>query len=217
MTRYDQYRSYANDMKMTEVIEIYKRIEQVEGNETEQNVEEILKMIEQTNMPEAMRKVLLCKYRVLYKRLNTTVPSYFGQRVKEYRRNRGLSITKAAKMSNQKISVSFWSRIENGKRKKCSTDTIQAMADVLQVPMTELLGIAAEVEKEKNPIALPHLILGNRLTVDDIELSLEQKKMMVELLKVIHQSKWTSDTKHLNTIDIINAIEQYKNLEKLSS
>ncbi|MFT4415028.1 helix-turn-helix domain-containing protein [Fredinandcohnia humi] len=210
MKKYDQFRLYAAEMKMKEPLAIFKRLEESDGKEDENDLNQISKMIDESNMPDAMRKVLRSKHRVLTKRLKCGVPSYFPERVKMYRDSLRLTMNEAARKTNGMVSVAYWSRIEKGQRKQLSTSTIKAIADVLEVPMTELLGLSVEKEMEKKQIPLNQMILENNWTINETEVSMEQKKGILNLLETIHNTSWSHESKHIETLSIFKAINDYK-------
>ncbi|ARC32105.1 MULTISPECIES: helix-turn-helix domain-containing protein [Bacillus] len=103
----------------------------------------------------------------------------FGEKLKELRVNKGLTVNQLALYSD--VSSSQISRIENGKRGIPKPETIKKLAEALQVHYEELMEAAGYVEKnnETTPKPIPPLSEKDELDIakrmDEIKKDLQNQ------------------------------------------
>ncbi len=74
----------------------------------------------------------------------------FGERIRELRKNRGLTIYElATRLGISRNTLTLW---ERGEKEPCGITLLEDMADVLQVPLKSLLAGERETRIEDNPI-----------------------------------------------------------------
>ncbi|KYH35875.1 HTH-type transcriptional regulator SinR [Clostridium tepidiprofundi DSM 19306] len=110
--------------------------------------------------------------------------SIIGLNIKRIRQEKGISAYRLAKEAN--VGASTISQIESGKRQSLNTKTIEKIANVLGVATDELLSVEEDVEYIVTDVEQTmHLVLSSdELTLDDIEMSAEEKaqlKMAIEI------------------------------------
>ncbi|WP_456276537.1 helix-turn-helix domain-containing protein [Bacillus sp. AK128] len=208
--RFKNFKELSKDLKDKRPYQVFVKLDTADGQETEEKLMEIRLLLDQIDsIPTIMKNSLESKYRMLRKRLDTSVPVFFGERVKELRTTLGLSLAKASAKTGDVVSHSYWHRIETGEKRRIGTHILKAMADALNVSVQELLELATEKEKQE-VLSLNQAIMYNRIQCREHELTIDQKKQLVTLLDVIHQSEWDQETILDESHKIVKLISTYK-------
>lgn len=110
--------------------------------------------------------------------------SIVGINIKRIRIAKGFSAYKLAKIAN--VAQSTISQIEGGNRQSLNSETLNKIADALQVTPNELLSMENDTEYTINDIeqAIEIILTSEELVLDDIELTEEEKSLLVKNIKI---------------------------------
>lgn len=101
-----------------------------------------------------------------------------GIYLKHLRKESGLKLDEVSEKSE--LSVSYVSRLENGLINAPSLYTIEAMAEVYDLSVFELLKVS--VTDNKNPMSLEELIIRNDFSYKGKEVDLNTKRAIINLI-----------------------------------
>jgi transcriptional regulator with XRE-family HTH domain len=191
--------------------EILRKIQAVEGNETEKNVEEIDHLIAYSEIPQEMKNDFERKAKILRNRIERSISDNFGSLIKHLRESKGYSLKDMQAATG--ISSSYINRIEKGERKAPSIQIIKQLALALDQDFVELLNIANPEDQSDELQTVEELLLSTNYLVSGERLNKESKEKLVDLINKVSQSEW-GDNKHLEAMGIMEAIEQFKNTMK---
>lgn len=232
---YEELTEGMREINATNVLNIIKKIEESEGAETQEKVDEINALIAELELTEEESQQIFSKFskdvvafksstdslrfiknklkrktRLMENRINRSLSGEFADYVKKLRKDQGFSLKDVERMTG--ISVSYVNRIEKGERKAPSYPIIEKMARAYGVPVGDLLHIAGVANDESNVQGVAQLIYSNPFTINGSMTSTKQKEAIVELLEAMDSVEWNDETKHLDTVNLINLISKFKNL-----
>lgn len=166
---------------------------------------------------EVIRLEFEKKLRTIQKRLEREISDNFGSLIKYLREQRGLSLQALGDMTG--ISPSYIHRIEHGERKAPTVKIIEQLADALNISFAELLKVAKiEINEEEvhEVYELEKMILSNNIayTGSTEVIKKKEKEALVKLIDKISKLKWDETSKHLETIEIITLIDEFKKIQR---
>lgn len=121
----------------------------------------------------------------------------FGKYIKTLRKNKKMTIRQLELYSG--VSNSYLSLLENGKRGIPSPEILKKLCTPLGIPYDELMekaGYINEDSVELNKLSKPDikkLLESEEPTYDGIELTEEQRKMFIDLFRVIMNRELNDD------------------------
>lgn len=233
---YEEFKQGIEELGLQDVLFVMDKIEQAEGKETQEKVDEINSLIKELTYSDEEKQMIFNKFsdglatfkhsadapkfvanklkrkaRLLENRLQRAIPEGFGSYIKRLRKNKGFSLKDLEKMTG--ISPSYINRIEKGERKAPSYPIIEKLADAFNVDISVLLSIIG-VTVESNVQGFAQVIYSNNFTVNGKMVSDKQKEIIVELIEKMDSVNWDESTKHLDTIELVQIINTYKALTK---
>lgn len=199
---------------------IQKFVEMLEKAGEMSSVKKIDKALEQINSNKNLtesEKDKFNKYgKVLRNRSERQVGENLGLYIKHLRESNGYSLGRLGELTG--ISGSYIQRIEKGERKAPSLPILEKLAEALHVSTDVLLQVtgASKVsegsEDVNTTVDFYTLMLSNSVSFgDNKELSKNQKDKLIEIIKLIVDSKWNDKTKSLDLAKLITAVDQFKN------
>lgn len=236
---YEELSVGLREINATSVINIIDKIDEaekeVEQNVTQEKLDELNALIGELKLTEEEAQRIFSKYsegvvafkssadslrfiknkltrktRLLEKRINRSLSGEFAEYVRKLRKDQGFSLKDVERMTG--ISVSYVNRVEKGERKAPSYPIIEKLAKAYGVPVGDLLQIAGVANDETNVQGVAQLIYSNPFTINGSMTSTKQKEAIVQLLETLDSVEWNDETKHLDTVNLINIISKYKKL-----
>jgi transcriptional regulator with XRE-family HTH domain len=234
---YEELKEGIEELGIDSVTEITSKIDSAQGQETQERVDEINTLINDLTLTsEEMQKIfekfsqgvvsfkgssdslkyvknkLKRKARLLQNRIQRAIPEGFGKYILHLREAKDYSLKDVERITG--VSQSYINRIEKGERKAPSYPIIEKLAQAYNVNISELLSIAGIATDETNVQGLAQLIYSNNFTINGKMTSTKKKEVLVELIEKMDEIKWDDTTKHLDTIELINIINKFKNVSE---
>lgn len=153
------------------------------------------------------------KLKVFHNRIERTINPKFGERIKELREAKGMSLKDLEHVSG--VTSSYVHRIEKGLRKP-SVEKIEKLADALDADFKELLDllnigfILNDKNEKKNETDLIKLIKSKQYKINGIQLSDEKQSLLNEILNEIINEKWTETNELKKGFDLVDKVKQFK-------
>ncbi|WCK56922.1 helix-turn-helix transcriptional regulator (plasmid) [Aneurinibacillus sp. Ricciae_BoGa-3] len=152
------------------------------------------------------------KFRLLSNRIERAITEGFGSYIKQVRKGKGLSLQTVADLTG--ISPSYINRIEKSERKAPSYRIIEKLAKAFEVPIEEMLKIAGIKEDTTKVQGFAQVIYSNGFTINGRLIPNKQKEMIVEIITKMDEAVWGNDTKYRESIELMELINKYKELDK---
>jgi len=153
--------------------------------------------------------ILQRKLRISINRIERSINENFGNLIKNLRTELGYSLHDMQNMTG--ISASYINRLEKNNRKAPSYKIIKKLSTALGVSEARLLEVAG-LEKGTDVTNIDTLFYSENFRIGDTEISKKQKDLLLKIIKKIHNSRWDISTKHVDSIEIIELVDEYKNL-----
>ena len=153
------------------------------------------------------------KLKVFHNRIECTINPKFGERIKELREAKGMSLKDLEHVSG--VTSSYVHRIEKGLRKP-SVEKIEKLAEALDADFKELLDllnigfILDDKNEKKNETDLMKLIKSKQYKINGIQLSDEKQSLLNEILNEIINEKWTETNELKKGFDLVDKVKQFK-------
>lgn len=202
-----------------QVLKLVELVDKADKAETQKSIDKALSEIQKSKYlkkrgKERVRGNLEKRCRTLQKRLERAMSDNFGLLVKYLRDKNDLTLQTLSDMTG--ISPSYINRIEKGQRKAPGYKIIESLAEAFNVNIQELLEVAnLEVEPEtQDAQEIGRLLLANDIVFTDTDkvISKEEKEILIELIDKIVKSPWGAKTKHIDSIEIVNLIDEFKSI-----
>lgn len=149
------------------------------------------------------------KIKVFHNRLDREVNPKFGEKLKELRESKGMSLKDLEYVSG--VTASYINRIENGKRKP-SVAKIEKLADALDVDVQYFLDMLNISHILKNTNDLIEFIEKHNYTVNGKAIKKRQRKILNEIIKKIVNDDWYSDEDNFDRgVEIAELAESFHN------
>jgi transcriptional regulator with XRE-family HTH domain/rubrerythrin len=191
-----------------EAKDLLKTIRNIEGNETEEKVDDLDHAIKYANIPDDLRSLFERKAKLLRNRIERSISENFGSLIKHLREIKGYSLKEMQTLTG--ISSSYINRIEKGERKAPSYRIIEKLAEALDQDVSELLNVANAQDQGDEFQSVEELLIATNFLIGGKRATKEVKERLVELLSKINNSTW-GDNKHIEAMEIMEAIDRYKN------
>ena len=153
--------------------------------------------------------ILQRKLRISINRIERSINENFGNLIKNLRTELGYLLHDMQNMTG--ISASYINRLEKNNRKAPSYKIIKKLSTALGVSEARLLEVAG-LEKGTDVTNIDTLFYSENFRIGDTEISKKQKDLLLKIIKKIHNSRWDISTKHVDSIEIIELVDEYKNL-----
>ncbi|MFF2531571.1 helix-turn-helix domain-containing protein [Brevibacillus sp. NPDC058079] len=189
-----------------EAKDLLNKMNAVEGNETEENVNDIEHDIEYAKISDELRGKFQRKARLLRNRIERSISENFGSLIKHLRESKGYSLKDMQTATG--ISSSYINRIEKGERKAPSIQIITKLAVALDQDVAELLNVANSQEQVELQ-TVEEVLLANNFMVGGKRATKETRERLVDLISKITNSDWETN-KHFEAMEIMEAIDRYK-------
>lgn len=232
---YEELKEGMKEINAESVLSVMNSIEEVEGNETQEKVDKINSLIDHLELTDEEEQQIFTKFsegvisfkasknstifiknklkrkaRLLENRINRAISGDFADYVRRLRKEKSYSLKDVERMTG--ISQSYVNRIEKAERKAPSYPIIEKLAKAYDVPVEDLLSIAGVANDNANVQGIAQLIYSNPITINGSMVSTKQKEAIVELIETMESAEWNGETKHLDTINLINIIGKFKEL-----
>lgn len=137
----------------------------------------------------------------------------FASLIKKYREQRGYSLQLLSSMS--KVSAPYINRIERNERKNIGFGKVLRLAACLGITYSELINCAysesEDDENESEALNLLDVINENGVRLNEVELSVEGKAVLIDVITFIIEAKWNMDTKVHDLYVLSEKINKLKN------
>lgn len=115
----------------------------------------------------------------------------FGKLLKKYREDKGMSIQGLAKKSG--VNASYIYRLEIGQRRRPGTFILEDISKALDIHPSKL--IVVEYQKSNaGEIELEELFFTNDIVYKKQMISTESKEVLLDIIKIVLDSKWNIKT-----------------------
>lgn len=230
---YENLKQGVQELGIQSVVTIMDKIDNAEASTTHEEVDEIAKLVNELKLTdeeelkvfdkfsegvvsfkgsshstEYIQKKLERKIKLLRNRLNRKIPVGFASYISHLRKEKGYSLKEVEEMTG--ISQSYINRMEKGERKAPSYPILEKMAKAYGVDISELLTVAGIGIDQSNVQGFAQLIYSNNFSVNGKLTTAKQKEVIVELIHAMDEMNWDDNSKHLDTINMINIINQFK-------
>jgi len=194
-----------------EVLDVIKALDDIDRRESDENVEQVKKLIQSLKgkIDKKTMDILQRKLRISINRIERSINENFGNLIKNLRTELGYSLHDMQNMTG--ISASYINRLEKNNRKAPSYKIIKKLSTALGVSEARLLEVAG-LEKGTDVTNIDTLFYSENFRIGDTEISKKQKDLLLKIIKKIHNSRWDISTKHVDSIEIIELVDEYKNL-----
>lgn len=191
---------------------IIEELNAIEKKETKENVAKVAELIEgaKEELDDNTYQKLQRKLRVAQNRVQRRINPNFGALILHLRKKEGYSLQELGDMTG--ISPSYIHRMEKGERKAPSFKVIEKLADALKVEKSVLLEVANLEEESDEVMSLDELLYTHNFTVSGKTISKKQKQLFVKILTKIADCEWSPQTKHLDSLEIVDLINEFKEL-----
>lgn len=140
---------------------------------------------------------------------NRKVSVGFGKFLKELRESRGYSLQDVQDQTG--ISTSYLHRIEKCERLSPTLPVINSLAKFYGIPINEMVAVALNIEDENvDEMSFEGVIFSNNFSIFDKVADEKLKKEIVSLINYIIDSKWTSNTKIKEMMELSEKVEKMK-------
>lgn len=153
------------------------------------------------------------KLKVFHNRIERTINPKFGEKIKELREEKGMSLKDLEHVSG--VTSSYVHRIEKGLRKP-SVEKIEKLADALDANFKELLdllniGFILDDKTEKiEDYELMKIISTNKFKINGQKITKEKQVLLEEILNEIINIQWTEQDELKKGFDLVNKVKQFK-------
>lgn len=152
------------------------------------------------------------RIRIFKNRVEKTVEDGFGIWIRQLREAKGYSLKELERITG--VTASYIHRIETGTRKTPSVQYLEKLALGLGVNPKDFLAklnlLEGKTENKEVLTGFAETIVLHPFTINGKKATKDQKEMLVEIYKKIISSKWTEETKIMDTMDIANSIDKFK-------
>lgn len=230
---YEKLKEGIQELDIQSVIAVMDKIDKAETSTTHEEVDEIEKLVNEITLTDEeevkvferfsegvvsfkgssdstdfIKKKLERKVKLLRNRLNRKIPVGFAQYISRLRKEKHFSLKEVEALTG--ISQSYINRMEKGERKAPSYPILEKLAKAYGVGISELLKVAGIGVDQTNVQGFAQLIYSNNFSVNGKLTSAKQKEVIVELIHAMDAMKWDDESKHIDTINMINIINQFK-------
>jgi transcriptional regulator with XRE-family HTH domain len=234
---YEELKAGVEEVGAKNVLSVMEKIDIAEGHATEERVDEINTLINEltltdeesqqifgkfskgvvsfkgsTDSVKYVKNKLKRKARLLENRINRSITEDFGKYIAGLRENKKYSLKDVERLTG--ISQSYINRMEKGERKAPSYPIIQKLSEAYEVSVSDLLQIAGVGGDQSNVQGFAQLIYSNPFTINGKMTSAKQKEVIVELIESMDSMDWNEQTKHFDTVNLIQVISKFKNLSE---
>lgn len=154
------------------------------------------------------------KIKLFENRLDRCIEVDFGKWIKELRNEKGLSLKQLENISG--VTSSYIHRIENGARRRPSVGIAEKLAKALEVNPAEFLeklNLTSDIEVREE-VPLRELLIRSKFTINNNSVNKEQKDALLNIVTKIIDANWTTDTKTLESIELITLVDKFKEVLK---
>jgi transcriptional regulator with XRE-family HTH domain len=135
------------------------------------------------------------------------MPRTFGQKLKYYRQLRGYSCKDLARLAD--IDAGYVNKMEKGVRRAPSYPILRNLAEALQVSVTDLIDIELP---EKEPVrSIQEVLVSTEYLINGKLPSMEIRENLLAVIQTILDCEWTQNTKHTDTVKIMDKVNQFLN------
>ncbi|WP_459928137.1 helix-turn-helix domain-containing protein [Desulfosporosinus burensis] len=192
-----------------EVLEVMNILDELETRKNcEEEIESVSKTIANLDVNEIIKAQLARKLRVLQKRIERAITTDFGAYLRYLREKNGYSLKNIEQEVG--ISTSYLNRLEMGKRVNPSYTLIVKLAEVLQVPLTQMLTIATSSDEDAMDII--ELLLAKPFTIKGHLFEETEKKLVVEIFKQLISCDWSNETIFHDSIELMEKVDIFKQM-----
>lgn len=231
---YEEFKQGVEELGIESILAIMRKIDEAEGKETQEKVDEIYRDIKELELTEEESEKIFKKFcheskkftsvadssefvknklqrkaRLMQNRIERAISEGFGSYIRHLRERLGYSLKEVGELTG--ISPSYINRIEQGQRKAPSYPIIEKLAEAYKVDVTELLKIAGINSDDKKVKGFAEIIYYNNFTINGKVVSKKKKELIVELITKIDEIKW-GEERYKESIKILEIIDKIKAL-----
>ena len=152
------------------------------------------------------------KLKVFHNRIERTINPEFGERIKQLREAKGMSLKDLEHVSG--VTSSYVHRIEKGLRKP-SVEKIEKLADALDADFKELLdllniGFILDDKNKKDETDLVKFVKNNEIKIGNKKLSKDKKELLADILNEIINETWTEEDELKRGFALVDKVKRFK-------
>lgn len=182
-------------------------IDEADGNETDENVEEIQDALDNALLPENVKAAITKKVRVLRNRVERRLTNQLGETVRTLRDNAHLSLRELESLTG--VTASYINRIESGHKTAPSIAVVKQLSQGLDFDLFSIY--TSKKTKYKN---LNDIILKSSYQLTDGEsASIAQKEALYKIFNTIQERDFNEN----QTMDVMTLLEQIKAFKSISA
>lgn len=132
------------------------------------------------------------------------IPRTFSQNLKHYRLQKNLTYKQLGEMA--KIDAGYIHKLEKGIRRAPSYPIIRNLSRVLEVNITDLIGIDP-VEEDLPRKSIQEVLVYNEYLINGKLPTMEAREDFLVLIQTLLDSEWKEHTKHMDSVKILNKID----------
>lgn len=136
------------------------------------------------------------------------MPRTFAEKLLFLRQKKNLTCKQLGNLAG--IDPAYVNRLELGKRRAPSYPIIKSLATALNVEITDLIEI--EIKQGDLPIkSIQEVFVYNEYLINSKLPSTKTREYLLELIQTMLESVWEKDSKHTDTVRIINKVNTFLN------
>lgn len=225
-TSYEKFQEEIKKLKRTDIQIIIDKLEELESLSldtetsktkrlTQEMVDAIKKEIQETVKESDYQHELLKRYRILQNRLDRGLTENFGKYMLYLRKKHKFTLQQVADKTG--LSPSYIHKIERGEKKNPSYPVLQSFAALYDIDIETMTAFSKkekEVISQKHLQSLQEIILLSSFSINNKLPTSEEREKLVKIIEYILNSKWEENSKHIETIEIIRLIDDFKHIQK---
>lgn len=139
---------------------------------------------------------------------NRAMPRNFADKLLFFRQKKKLTCKELGQLAG--IDSAYVNRHELGKRRAPSYPIIKSLANALNVEITDLIDI--DSKQDVLPIkSVQEVMLDNEYLINDKLPTKKTREYLLELIQTMLDSMWENDSKHTDTVNIVNKVDAFLN------
>jgi len=131
------------------------------------------------------------------------MPRNFGEKLRFYRQEKKYSLKEVQRMTG--VDAGYISKLENQSRKCPSYPILQSIASALSVSIADLIDIdipEAPLRSIQETLIFSEYLIMGRLPTSS------EREAMLSVIQAILDSEWQENSKHTDTIKIIEKVDR---------
>lgn len=195
-----------DEVGRAEILELIHLIDEAEGKETDENVQEIEQKLGESFIPENKKAIFTKKIRVLRNRVERHLTEQLGEIVRALRLKENLSLRELESITG--VTASYINRIESGYKTAPSVAVIKQLSEGLKYDLFQIY------KTERKPAAdlSSYLLKGDYTINKDVKPTIQQKEALYNIFNIIQEREFTK-TQAMDVMELLTEIQKLKSIE----